>query len=237
MKALLAWMLVLAAALSGQAAPKAVPLEVSGDTVTVVKSFPARITAAPGADFYLWSVPEGIKATKSRNVLTIASAPDGAYRIGVSAITVVVDFDKKTKDVIEDAGTVEVVFGTPAPPGPKPPDPGPSPTGPLRVLVVHETAEAAKLPAGQFAIIYGDTFRGTLRDRTDKSGPDGRGWNIWDKDQDATAAAKFWQDALKRSRPSVPYIHLFKGEKLAYEGPLPATVEEATAIVTKYAGG
>ena len=125
----------------------------------------------------------------------------------------------------------------PTPDPPTPPDPKPPvPTGATRVLIVFETSETPKMPDAQRAIIYGMPFRGILRDRTDKAGPDGRGWNIWDKDTDASAAAPFWQAALKRPRASVPFIHVFKGDTIAYEGPLPATVDETTALITKYAG-
>jgi hypothetical protein len=125
----------------------------------------------------------------------------------------------------------------PDPPVPNPPDPKPPiPAGATRVLIVFETAETPKMLDAQRAIMYGMPFRGVLRDRTDKAGPDGRGWNIWDKDTDASAAAPFWQAALKRPRASVPFIHVFKGDAIAYEGPLPATVDETTALITKYAG-
>ena len=53
--------LLLLAPLAWAAPPKAVSLEIAGDTVTVVRSFakPATVTAAPGADIYVWQYQIG----------------------------------------------------------------------------------------------------------------------------------------------------------------------------------
>lgn len=213
---------------------KAVPLEVSGDTVTIIKGLPCKVTARAGADLYLWNVPAGVTATSADNVLTVTAAAKGTYTVSVVAITV--DFEKKK--LTKDSGEVVLNVGEgPAPPGPKPPDPpGPTPGGPLRVLIVYESADLPKLPKEQQAILFDMKVRGALKDRTDKAGPDGRGFNIWDKDIDATGAAKFWRDALKRSRSATPFIHLFKGDAVVHEGPLPANVEDALTLINKYGG-
>lgn len=103
-------------------APKAVPLVVAGDTVTVVKSFPCTVTAAPGASFYIWSVPDAVKASGADGVLTVTAAPKGSHKITVISITV----DFETKKVVKDAG--EVVLNVGDVPGP---GPGPAPTDPF----------------------------------------------------------------------------------------------------------
>lgn len=117
--------LLLALALTGAHATagpkKSVPLVIEGDTVTLVKGFPCTVKAAPGADVYLWSFPESVKATGSDDVLTITAAPDGEHKITVVSVTV--DFDKKK--VTKDSGSVTVLVGNPKPPPP------PTPTDPL----------------------------------------------------------------------------------------------------------
>jgi hypothetical protein len=122
------------------------------------------------------------------------------------------------------------------PPGPNPP-PGPAPVGPLRVLMIYESADLAKMPAAQQAVIYGRKVRDYLNAKCEKEA-DGktRGWRIWDKDADASAEASHWQTAMKRSRASVPFIHILKGDSIAYEGPLPASADEALALLKKYGG-
>lgn len=138
-----------------------------------------------------------------------------------------------------------VTFGAPTPPAPPtpptPPDPPkppvPVPVGPLRVLIVFETAELPKMPAAQKELLYDPKVRGVLNDRTDKNGPNSRGWNIFDKDQDVSGMAKFWQDAMKRPRGAVPFVHLFKGDVPFLEQPLPATADELINLITKNAGG
>lgn len=216
---------------AAQAAPPkkaAVDLVLSGDTVTYVKSFPCQVTAKAGADFYIWSTPDGVKATSADNVLTVTAAPNGPTRITVVAVTIDVAFDeatkKVTKKVTKDAGFVEINFGLPEPPKPPgPPGPGPTPpkppqpTGALRLLIVYETAEAEKMPRYVFSV----PFRSKLTSLCEKD-ESGRGWNMWDKDDDATAMPKRWQALLARPRPGVPYVHVTRGDAVAYEGPLPA---------------
>lgn len=240
MRALVLWLAVIGMVAAAPPPPKAVPLDVSGDTVLVVKSFPCLITAAPGAGFYAWNVPPGVTYKESFNVLTVTNAPKGSYKITVKAVSGKVADDKVTVIFTYDTGETTLVIGElPVPPGPTPPVPPvpPAPVGPMRVLIVYETADLPKLTKEQRNVIYDPKVRGALKDRTDKSGPDGRGYNIWDKDTDATGADKFWQDGLKRSRPSTPYIHIWKNDVMAFEGPLPATTEETLNLINKYAGG
>ena len=142
---------------------------------------------------------------------------------------------------VADAGSVTVVVGDLPGPAPKPDDPpAPKPPapidGPLRVLIVYESAEAAKMPAGQQSVIYGKTVRDWLNANC---APDGavKAFRIWDKDADASAEAKQWQDALARPRPAVPYVHVFRGDTAVHEGPLPASPADAVALFDKIKGG
>lgn len=221
---------------------KAVPLDVVGDTVQVVKSFPIKMTAGSGAGYYAWTVPSSVTYTKSHNVLTITAAPKGLHKITVAAISGKVGPDKVTVEFSVDEGETVIVVGDvpiPVPPGPVPPEPippTPTPVGDLRVLIVHEEAELAKIPIEQLRILRGPKFRDTLNAKVspDKTTPNGKGYWILDKDADVSKLSKFWQDGMKRNHPSLPYIHIFRGDAPVHEGPLPAKEDEAIALISKY---
>jgi hypothetical protein len=140
-----------------------------------------------------------------------------------------------------------VVVGTPSPdpqptpptptppPGPTP-DPAPIPEAGFRVLMVYETGEVQKLPPAQGSVLYSKQIRDYL-DSKCVVGRDGktREWRIWDKDIDTTNETAIWQSAMKRDRKSVPWIVISNG-KTGFEGPLPASVSEALALLKKYGG-
>lgn len=199
------------------------------------KAIRLKVEGASEGSAVVWDFDEDNLDLEEAGDRLIGSGNPGTYRIKCRAI--MLTKDGKTK--VETARFTLTQEGQPKPPPPPvPPDPPapPTPAGALRVLVVYEAADLPKMPAGQRAVLFDQKVRGALKDRTDKAGPDGRGWNIWDKDLDASGADKFWRDALKRARPKVPYVHLFKGEAAVYEGDLPATSEEMVNLVTKYAG-
>lgn len=217
--------------------PKAVPLKVDGNTITFVKSFPVTVTAPAGADFYIWSYPDGVKAFSADNVLTITAAPNGTHRINVISLTLKIDFEAKKVEKIKDTGTTEINVGAPEPPRPPDPPTPPVPVGALRVLIVFENTEAKTYPITQQSVLYGKTFRDALDAKT-PLGPDGKTheWRMWDKDVDASAERPVWGDLLKRERKSLPWL-ILAGETggTYYEGPLPTTVTEAVALLDKYA--
>jgi hypothetical protein len=226
------------ASIGAQTKPRAVKLEISGDTVIVVRSFPCQVIAPPGADVYFWSYSDALKCRAIDNVLTITAAPNGTYTVSVTSLTVKIDFDKKTYEKIKDAGETTVVIGGVKPPDPPtPPDPPPpAPTGPLRVLMVYESAELPKMSEKQQQILYGRKVRDWLNA---KCAPDGdrKAWRIWDKDTDASADEKHWQEYLKRPRASVPFLHVFRGDKVVHEGPLPEDAESALMLLERIEGG
>lgn len=236
-------LLFLVLALTAVAAPpKAVPLEVAGDTVTVVKSFPFTITAAFKENTsYFWQFPSSFKAVRNRNVLTVQAAPEGTHTIICNSVTV--DFDKKT--MTDDIGETVVNVGklvppTP-PPGPDPPVPPTPPPGPvpipgegLRVLMLYESTDIPKLAESQRSVLFSKKVRDYLNAKC-PPGPDGKTkeWRVWDKDSDATGEAKIWQDALARPAKSMPWVVISNG-KTGYEGPMPTTVEGMLALLKKY---
>lgn len=186
---------------------------------------------------FLWDIDGDAQTEEVGNKLYVWARP-GTYRVTLTAV----DFDSKK---IERARFTFKVNGkngpTPPGPGPTPPGPpGPGPTkGPLRALVVFEEAEASTYPKETHSILYGKRFADALNAKTtDDPGFKGRKrWNVWDKDVNATAAPKEWQDALaKAKKTSLPWIYLFGDNGAVYhEGPLPKTVDEAISLVDKYA--
>jgi hypothetical protein len=132
-------------------------------------------------------------------------------------------------------------------PGPNPPGPGPTPPTPppspapipapgLRVLLIYKADQLTKLPPGQQEIFFGAAVRGYLASAC-TLGPDSktREFRCWSETTDVSGESKLWQDAMKRPRASSPWILISNGTA-GYEGPLPATADEALALVKKFAG-
>jgi hypothetical protein len=126
----------------------------------------------------------------------------------------------------------------PVPPGPVPPGPGPGPTpgGAFnRALILYESAELGKIPRAQENVLFSASVREAL---DAKCAPDAGGktkaWRIWDKDVDASADGKPWQDLIARPRASVPWVILANDAGVVFEGPLPADVPATLALLAKY---
>lgn len=130
--------------------------------------------------------------------------------------------------------------------GPNPPPPGPDPPGPtpgpapidgqgLRVLFVVESSEANLLTSGQQQVLYGEQVRSYLNQYCAK-GTDSKQtpeWRIMDPDSKFTAADNKFAKALARPRASLPWIVISNGTS-GYEGPLPASPEEAVFLIDQY---
>lgn len=216
--------------------PGAVPLRIEGDTVVVVKSFPARVVAPEGADLYSWSYPAGVEAAAADNVLTITKAPRGSHRISVNSVTIEIDFEKKTRRVIKDSGEVTVNVGDAPPgpgpdPGPKPPEPKPGPVTGLRVLIVRETKDNET--RAHLNVIYSTKVRDWLKKHTAEDG-----FRVWDKDVDVSKERPLWQELWKAARPQLgklPAVVLVsdqRGETL----PLPESEADMLALLEKWSG-
>lgn len=122
----------------------------------------------------------------------------------------------------------------PIPPGPIPPVPPPDPTTGQLVLIVYETSNLSKMPEKQQQILYGQTTRSYFDAKLplEQAGKV-HAWRIWDADVDTKAEAKAWQDAMKRPRASLPWV-LIENKGQRFEGPLPASVDEAMTLFKKY---
>lgn len=138
--------------------------------------------------------------------------------------------------------TVDVLTAPQPPPKPVDPvipvpvNPAPIPEAGFRVLIVYESADRARYPSAQNAILTSVLVRDYFAAHCAK-GPDGRTpeSRIWDKDTDGYLDSKLWGDAMKRPRASVPWIVISTGTT-GYEGPLPANVADALTLLKKYGG-
>lgn len=160
----------------------------------------------------------------------------------------VVDWDKKSF-VDEDLEFEIKGAAPPVPPTPDPNPPGPTPPGPtpgpapiagagLKVLIVYEQSDFAKLPPAQMAVFGAQELRSYLAAKC-PAGPDGRTAEarFYDQNVDLANESKTWQDAMKRPRASLPWIVVSNGTKgTGFEGPLPATVADTLALLRKYEG-
>lgn len=222
---------------------KSAQLKVEGDTLTVVKALPFRVRAPEGADLYDWTVPESVKAFPEDNTLTVTSAPKGTFVVRVRCTTI--DFEKKK--INKELGEVEINYGgvipgpqPPTPPNPDPPTPQPK-NAPIAidgfsVLMVTETRDGTELPKGQFNVAFGGKVRDYLKANCVREGPNNwPAYRIYDQNISMEGETKAWQDAMKRERKSVPWIVVSDG-KTGYEGPLPASEEEAINLFKKYGG-
>jgi hypothetical protein len=198
-------------------------------------------------------------------LLLLLDPPIGTFRFELIAIgkandgTVTADADVIDITV---GGVTPVPVPTPTPtPGPVPPTPGPIPPTPtptpgpptpgptpptptpapipapgLHVLMVYESGELSKLPPAQLSVLYAKSIRDYLQAKC-PVGPDGKTkeWRIWDQNTDASGDAPVWRDAMKRPRTSVPWIIVSNGTS-GYEGPLPASIDEALKLLKQFGG-
>lgn len=149
-----------------------------------------------------------------------------------------------------DAAEVSVTVGEPGPappvpPGPQPPTPpvppapppAPIPVTGLRVLIVEESGDRAKLPAPQQAIIFSRPVRDWLDANClpDKNMQSGKAWTIQDKDTDLTGLGAVWEDLRKRARTGTPWIVIDSDQGVLHEGPLPADVPSTLSLLGKFA--
>lgn len=145
-----------------------------------------------------------------------------------------------------DEAAVEIVIGPRPGPTPDPePDPKPDPTPEppkdlpiagdgFRVLITYESADMATYPEAQKQVMYSQEVRSYLSSKcvAVAGTPE---WRVLDKDSDMTNTSKIWQDAMKRPKPSIPWIQITNGKE-GFEGPLPKSTAEALTLLRKYGG-
>jgi hypothetical protein len=150
------------------------------------------------------------------------------------------------KCVITVEGELPPVPPTPVPPGPGPvppvppgptPGPVPIPAEGLRVLIVEEPKDRAKLPKEQLEILFDDNLRTWLDSVCVDDAIGRKGWNIWPASETGANVPKHWQEALKTMKAhkefKTPFIAISTG-KTGYLGPLPGTVSQVQELVKKF---
>lgn len=232
MRFVLVWVVMVAGGIALADPPRLViPVEVraiKGDWLVIQPDTDAKAVSYVGLDG-LAAFPSS--ELKDSRKLIVNPPADGRYRfVAVGSLN-----DEHARAaftiVVGDSPTP----APPVPPGPQPdptPTPAPIPVDGLRVLIVYETSQMSALSDAQRAILQGKRFRDFVETACVKVGkePERR---FWDKDVNTTNESKLWQDAMKRSRQSIPWIVVSNG-KTGFEGPLPATVDETIALISKY---
>lgn len=147
--------------------------------------------------------------------------------------------------VLQDANadviaTKRITVGPVEPPSPNPP-PGPIPTpapiplSGLRVLILEETGERQSLPPSQSAILTSTEIRSLLNTKCAKGRDGSPEFRLFDVDADLSPQDKHWQEAAKLPRQSLPWLVISDG-KQGYQGPLPPTVADMSALLAKFGG-
>lgn len=241
MKHALFVLLLLAGPLWGQ------DLKFSGEGVKVVTlagKLPVTVEAMPGALVYVWRFPATVTAEDDLSqTLVITGAPKGELKILVRAIF----YDEATKRPIHKTQTGIVIIGDV--PQPVPPDPPKPPTPPLppapvgfRAIIVHESGDDSKLPAGQFSAMTSKKVTDYLNSKC-IGGKEG--WRKWDPDQDPKDEQVIWQNLWKTAKPTVgklPAIIITVNEQVVVDPDtgkafvVPMTPEAMLALLTKYGG-
>lgn len=153
------------------------------------------------------------------------TATIGIYRFW--AITVVGGAPEEAElSVNVDAGP------SPIPPGPTPPTPtpGPIPAGQTRVLFTVDQNTYNQMTPEQADVLKSPAFLG---------GVIGNGkWRVYSTQQTFGDELPAWKDIYsKRKNPIGMVIWNGQDNSVVYEGPIPATVADATALIKKYSGG
>lgn len=208
----------------------------------------AKVRAkSPDYKSFIYKVygPDGRRIAAERGEggwLLFTGAP-GKYRVEAVAGKT----DKDGNLLLDEADHLVTIKGKSEPlppvppgpgPGPKPPDPAPSDDAPIkapgfRVLIVYESADLPKLPPKKLSALYSRPVRDYLAASCAKDADNPQGaYRVWDKDVDATAESKPWQDALKRPRTSLPWVVVSNG-RTGWEGPLPDGADELLAVLKK----
>lgn len=172
--------------------------------------------------------------------ILFCAAKEGLYWVGVST----------TVDGLASQPVwVQIKVGIPPPPVPPippvppvppvpPPSPAPIPLPGLRVMMIFDKAKATTRPVGQTALLYSAQMH-KFMDGLSVMGPDNKQheWRIWPSDlkpADTQYEAKHWKDVYARPRSSSEWLIISNGVS-GYEGPLPASMDEAKALIQKFA--
>jgi len=228
----------------------------AGNKVAAGKMVDVSVTGADAKAAIRWTYDKSrLDFRKINRTSGIFSGLSGTYSITAESIML----DKEGNTQWDEVSyTFAIGEPGPLPPGPGPTPPGPTPPGPtptpgvlpiagdgLRVLIIEESGERAKLPIGQYNSMFGKRVNDYLRAKCAKDGRGEPEARVWDKDDDTSASPQHWKDAFKRQqdggtdgkgkRASLPWVMIANG-KDGIECPLPKTVDETIALLTKFGG-
>ncbi len=107
----------------------------------------------------------------------------------------------------------------------------------FRVLIVAEPSspEFTALPEARKAIFTSTIIREYTNRKCVKDEKGRPEFRVLDPDQEVEGLSEIWKKALARERKSLPWIVVSNGRS-GFEGPLPASVEEALVLLKKYGG-
>lgn len=215
-----------------------IPLEIQGETVTVVKKLPFTVLAPTGHDVYFWDVPSNVKWSTSGeagNSILVTEAPAGEVTVRVKFIKI----DWANKKLGQRFGTTTFIVGTapvPPPPTPDPPKPDPDNPAPInapgyRVLMVYKKLDYQPT---QSEALFGAEARAFLNANC-TPGADGKtkAYRIFPSGTDASADEPWVRDTVQRHPGKDSYLVVSNG-KTGYDGDLPATSADIMAILKKY---
>jgi hypothetical protein len=121
-------------------------------------------------------------------------------------------------------------------PGPGPVPPAPTPVAGLKVLIVEESGDRAKLTPAQQSILAGKEMRDWLNANCSPDEVYKKGFAIWDKDTAVADLPKYWQDALTAGAgKALPWVVVMDGKGNVAGGfAMPADTAATIAALSKY---
>lgn len=106
----------------------------------------------------------------------------------------------------------------------------------VSVLIVEESADRPRLPAGQLTVLNSTEMRDWCKSHCDKDEGGHPEFRVLDKDDDVSHLPQKWRDRFEESKKlPTPNIAVSTGKSGA-EGDLPLTLEETMRVLKKYGG-
>ncbi len=110
-------------------------------------------------------------------------------------------------------------------PAPVPPSPAPIPAAGLHVLIVEETDDRGRIPAGQLASLTTTKIQAAV---------EAAGGQFRQYDDDPAISDPLWSAARARPRTALPWIIVSHGAKGGVEQPLPASIDDTLALIRRF---